>query len=101
MAEQAIVAQLAFTLARRWRHAAAGHVGVGSGGGRRPVSIAQDGQRPGGLGADIGGHVEVPAAALCCPQTCLQSALPALQSLHQLLQLRLGAGAPQGGPSSH
>lgn len=102
-AEQAVVARLALTLARRRGDAAAAaaaaHVGgERPGGGRGALGVAQDRKRPGGHGANRRGHAEVLAAALGRPQAGFQGALPALQGLHQLLQLCLGARAPQGGP---
>lgn len=98
MSEQAVGAQLAFTLTRRRRHAAAGHVGESSGGRGGPVGVAEDGQRPGGLGPHRRRHAEVLAAALSCPQAGLQSTLPALQRLHKILQLCFRARAPQQRP---
>lgn len=51
------------------------------------------------MGSSSRGDTEVFAAALGRPQTGLQGALPALQGLHQLLQLCLGAGAPEQRPT--
>lgn len=97
VAEEAVVARLALTLAGRGGDAAAGRVGEGPGGRRR--SVAEDREGTGGLGAAGGGRGVVLAAVLGRPQAGLQSALPALERLHQLLQLSLGAGAPEHRPA--